>query len=77
MNLSKELNNITKQIKVAQESSKKAITVCLSEMKKNLSDEDFLKWKDITSRMIEARLNGNEKMVEGLTNDLKNLLGGD
>lgn len=72
-----DLKELSNQMKAASMAANKAISISLSEVQKNLSEDDYIKWKDLTGRMIEARLKGNEKMVESLTNDLKNLLGGD
>lgn len=76
MSLDKQIKDLTKQIKTARKTAGKALKMNITEFKNQLSAEDFVKWQDITGRIIKARLDGNDKQVDALTKDLENLING-
>lgn len=70
------IKQLNKQVKQAQQASNNAIKLALQEAKNTIGEENYPKWQDLMSRLIDARLNGDAEKVKSLTKDLEILTGG-
>ena len=71
-----KIKDLNKNIKSAQKASSDAITLVLNEARQTIGEDKYPQWKDLMSRLLKARLQGDTDKIKGLTKDLETLVGG-